>query len=588
MSDPRRVARLPAVKSDRSLGAPETEGEVLLTLISNFGADEGRIYFLDLATGDYTSTYHSRKPSPPVHISGRKRRQSASFGLLEEAIGSLCPVVSLRPSAWEDDSGREHVYGPRVVVPVIRRETSVVALIDLRAKSAEALDDPFGSLQESEAVIQQVANLHESRLVHRILRHAASIRVALAPHETSVVSNMLDFLHESSAMQYVAVRKLYGENLRCIGARGFAEKDTTKFNMKDLEEEYPTFYYAVHTREHWVSNNMHGEENRKLRESDHLKDVASYVACPMLVGDELWGVVSFGAAVEYEYSELEVFALRALANLAGTSLDASALTDGVAESVYDDARLNQAILSNEVVAASRHSLDNHVAQLNHASVQLGQTLRTLDHNRRLSKKERDQFAHTVGAVGASGAQIAKTLETIRFSQGELDSSIGPVSLRSAFEAAVYPFSFGLRRRGIDMQVDIPLRIVISGSSDYVRVVFVHLIVNALDAFDRRITPKSARQILVRINEDSADRIVLRFADNAGGIGQAPMRRRGSLVEGDPTATMFERFTTSKEDGSGLGLASSRTMLTYMGGSIDVVDSRRGLVFDLTFMRWKSA
>jgi signal transduction histidine kinase len=117
--------------------------------------------------------------------------------------------------------------------------------------------------------------------------------------------------------------------------------------------------------------------------------------------------------------------------------------------------------------------------------------------------------------------------------------------------------------------------------DFLRHAFLNLILNSVDAFkERRL--KGHRMISVTIDTQGtkADSIRMRYADNATGIDVSRLKRPDgsrSLTAND----IFDIGVTSKEDGSGHGLFLVRRMLDRHGGSIDLVDFRSGVVFDIT-------
>ncbi len=106
-----------------------------------------------------------------------------------------------------------------------------------------------------------------------------------------------------------------------------------------------------------------------------------------------------------------------------------------------------------------------------------------------------------------------------------------------------------KRRGItlDMQV---AAVELSGDRDQLRQVVLNLLLNALHA-----TPAEGR-VTLAVNENGA-MIELQVTDTGSGIPPADLPR------------LFEPFFTTKEEGTGLGLAVAKRIVTAHGGTISV-------------------
>jgi signal transduction histidine kinase len=94
---------------------------------------------------------------------------------------------------------------------------------------------------------------------------------------------------------------------------------------------------------------------------------------------------------------------------------------------------------------------------------------------------------------------------------------------------------------------------------------LNLIVNGLEATAER--PPDNRWVLLRTAESDDDRVQLTVEDSGKGI-----------VEGDLTR-VFEPFYTTKQEGLGMGLSISRTIVHAHGGRIWAENSAgRGTIF----------
>src|SRR5690606_20204798 len=98
----------------------------------------------------------------------------------------------------------------------------------------------------------------------------------------------------------------------------------------------------------------------------------------------------------------------------------------------------------------------------------------------------------------------------------------------------------------------------------------NLVRNALDAAGRDGTASVA---ITLTQED--ERIVLEVADNGPGVA-AEIRSR-----------LFTPFTTTRADGTGLGLALSQRLVERAGGEIALVDGGPGATFRVVLPRGSS-
>ncbi|MFI5387395.1 MAG: GAF domain-containing protein, partial [Fimbriimonadales bacterium] len=325
-----------------------------------------------------------------------------------------------------------------MVLPILRGST-VVALVDLHGPAGGFLSWQPTNLRVAELSMQQLANTYEARSVHRILEQTAEFKVALYERESDALQNLIRFVHRSSGMQYTALRRLESDgSLLCIASHGFGSSfSENQLSLSDLQNDYIPFASVVETKDHWIAEDLNDDVYTALRLRPELGDVRSFVACPVLIGEELWGVLSFAAAVEYEYSNLEVYSLRALANLAGVALEAVQSADQASSTHFDDGRLMQAVLSNEVVVATRHEMYDQLAVVGSARSAILEVVEPLaDPNRvigsRLDRKDVNLLIAEAHNLDTAHEQMNKVMETIRFSQSELQEEHREVIVRAVW------------------------------------------------------------------------------------------------------------------------------------------------------------
>ena len=113
---------------------------------------------------------------------------------------------------------------------------------------------------------------------------------------------------------------------------------------------------------------------------------------------------------------------------------------------------------------------------------------------------------------------------------------------------------------------------ISGNHVQLQQVMINLLLNALDSLEA--INDRPRQIIIEAVNDGAKRVVLRIEDN--GIGICPdMRKR-----------LFQMLATSKQDGMGMGLVVSRSIVEAHDGLLQCEsagnpEQGEGAIFSIT-------
>jgi two-component system, NtrC family, C4-dicarboxylate transport sensor histidine kinase DctB len=150
----------------------------------------------------------------------------------------------------------------------------------------------------------------------------------------------------------------------------------------------------------------------------------------------------------------------------------------------------------------------------------------------------------IGALVARAGAI--TGELRRFSR-RTSGKVTHVSLADVFSGTQLLMGDRLRSTGTDLIIQAP-SISVKGDQGRLEQVFVNLIQNALDAMG----DGGKISILVDRTDDNA---TIQITDNGPGISDAVRER------------LFQPFTSSKDDGLGLGLVICRDIITDMGGDL---------------------
>ncbi len=158
---------------------------------------------------------------------------------------------------------------------------------------------------------------------------------------------------------------------------------------------------------------------------------------------------------------------------------------------------------------------------------------------------------------------------LRYARDE-EMCLEAVFIEDVVASALETFRDRIERLGVDVKQDIRETGSILGDLEKLRRVLINLINNALDAFEEKGTEQPCLEISIGENLAGTD-IWLRLRDNGAGIDPEIIHK------------IFNPFYTSKEDGTGLGLALSRKIIDAHGGSIEVASMPgQGTEFVLAF------
>ena len=164
---------------------------------------------------------------------------------------------------------------------------------------------------------------------------------------------------------------------------------------------------------------------------------------------------------------------------------------------------------------------------------------------------------------------------LRYAREE-DTHIDSVIMEDVLESALETFRDRAARVGIEITRSYDADGRLEGDSEQLRRVMINLVGNAIDALEE--AQVETPEIRVSMGENLAGTEVwVRVADNGLGIDEQAQSQ------------IFDPFYTSREDGTGLGLALCRKIIDIHAGSIEV-DSRpgEGTEFVLVFPKTKNA
>lgn len=158
---------------------------------------------------------------------------------------------------------------------------------------------------------------------------------------------------------------------------------------------------------------------------------------------------------------------------------------------------------------------------------------------------------------------------LRYAREE-ETRLAPLIMEDVLESAVETFRDRADRSGIEIVRQYDSEGQLEGDPEQLRRVIINLVTNAMDALEDR--GASDPQVRLTMGENLAGTEVwVRVADNALGIDEETRER------------IFDPFYTSRENGTGLGLALCRKIVNGHQGTIEVESvPGEGTEFVMTF------
>ncbi len=238
--------------------------------------------------------------------------------------------------------------------------------------------------------------------------------------------------------------------------------------------------------------------------------------------------------------ELEQAVVARTAQLRGEMEQRSRLEERAAE-LREELRLaNRLATLGQVTASVAHETAQPVAAIrNYAGA-----ARTL-----LARGAREEVDENLGAIDRLAERIGVITAELRGFARKRTAATRPTALGEVFEGARLLLRERLQR--VDLRFPtLPDDLMVVGDKVRIEQIFVNLLQNALDALAQSDAPR----IEIAYRSDG-ERVVVRVCDNGPGI--------------DPqvAAKLFTPFTTSREEGLGLGLVIAQDIAIEFGGAL---------------------
>jgi hypothetical protein len=371
----------------------------------------------------------------------------------------------------------------------------------------------------------------------------------------------------SAGMEFVVLRELDDDRLRCIAQFGFGDEvDLSQFDLAPIGD-FPAFAEALATSSPVSVVDIDVDEHAALRRGSWSQEpVRSFVATPVLVGTQSFGVLSVGARCPFEYAPLETRGFTSIANGVGVSIANFRNSHRFSGQVGEYKEAAVAITAVEIARAARHEAIGHIDNCNMAMAQLWRKLGKAP----ALEPDMDTLSDSLRSLGAA-------LNKIKFATKPPSAQYKRVSVRRLWDEARNAVAGRLSEGRVEVRYGGP-DVDVFASPDWFRQVFLNLLLNSIDAFSD--AKKGGRRIELTVERpfERAREIQMMYRDNATGVNPQRLHVPPEFAEQPVHQQLFAPGVTSKRDGSGFGLWLVRRIMTDHHGSIDLTDYRGGVTF----------
>ena len=382
-------------------------------------------------------------------------------------------------------------------------------------------------------------------------------------------------IRASSRMEFVALREHVDDELRCIALEGFGRgRNLREWDLKPVDA-HPDFATALQ-RATVTARRLDPVRHAALIAHPWSRNVRSFVAIPVVVGNDVFGVLSVAARCEFEYSEVELRGFESIANAVGVSITNFRNSRELALRVGEYAETAMAITALEVARAVKHEALNCVntatAGLRKLWIRVGKPNDDVD----------------IDGVGDALQRLGAVLSEITATPTSLTPGVwSRTSVAEVWKEAVRAVSGRLDEQKIAVRSP-AADVVVYARPEWLRQVFLNLLLNSIDAFREQKKGGRRIELAVEARGRRASEVVATYNDNAGGISPNRLRGPEASEELPVEQRIFQEGVTSKRDGSGFGLWLVRHILTEQHASIDLTGYRGGVTFALRFPRAEDA
>ncbi|HFC08559.1 MAG TPA: response regulator [Chloroflexi bacterium] len=253
------------------------------------------------------------------------------------------------------------------------------------------------------------------------------------------------------------------------------------------------------------------------------------------------------------HDEVDATALGILARLAATALESARLYEDLHHSLEELRRSQQALAQAEKMAAVGRLTGSLAHEVNNPIQAVRNSLYLATHPE-IEEDRRQQYLHlATEEIERLSALVHRMLNFYRPGKVERQA----VSLAGLAKRVVGLLAAQLEKHHIEVTLDVPATLPpVYGVEDQLQQVVLNLVLNAMEAM-----PEGGR--LFVLGWAMGEKVVLAVEDTGPGIASEVRDR------------LFEPLVSTKESGTGLGLAVSYNIIADHGGQLELSEPTRG-------------
>ncbi len=165
----------------------------------------------------------------------------------------------------------------------------------------------------------------------------------------------------------------------------------------------------------------------------------------------------------------------------------------------------------------------------------------------------DEVRQILADIRSDDLRASEVIRQLRGLLGKHAPEMASLDLNALAADVLRLLAVEARRRGVAMDMEFGELPAVYGDRVQLQQALLNLILNAMDAMDD--IPQALRRVTVRTAANGNDGVEMAVSDAGHGIPAARLPH------------IFESFTTSKQDGMGLGLSITRSIVEAHGGKI---------------------
>jgi signal transduction histidine kinase len=231
------------------------------------------------------------------------------------------------------------------------------------------------------------------------------------------------------------------------------------------------------------------------------------------------------------------------------------------QNIHTLSQFNRVAALGELAGALAHELNQPLASIL-------VNAETLDEMLAQETPQNSEAREVVGEIISDDERAGQIIRKMRTLLQDRESNAVPLNLTEVASSVVKLLANEAMLRKVVMRCELAADLpTVLGDTVQLQQVVLNLMLNAMDAM--RDCPEGARTVTVSTFSERGNTVVLEVRDSGPGI---PFEHLPHL---------FDHFFTTKQDGLGLGLAISKSIMQALDGEIEAGNWQHGAIFKLS-------